>query len=196
MSRSPLMPCIAKKTLQQVVEQGNHYVVAVKGNQGRLHQAFDHIQLTQQPTTKTVELDCSHGRWVERFTRIYAVPEAVLDNWPHAQSMVVLERYGQREGHVFTTTSYYLSDRPLDAKTAAGLVRQHRDIENGLHWVKDVVLGEDDSLITHRIPALNWAVIRSLVVNLFRTAGLTSLTRAIRMLGHDLLALFSLLTTN
>lgn len=190
------MHCTVKKTLQQVVSQGNHYVVTVKGNQGKLSRHFDQVQMTQQPTTKTVEYDRSHGRWVERFTRIYSVPETVINDWPHAKSMVVLERYGERDGHMFNTLSYYLSDRALDAKTAAQLVRQHRDIENGLHWVKDVVLGEDDSLITHRIPAINWAVIRSLVVNLFRAAGLTSLTRAIRMLGHDIQALISLLITN
>jgi len=178
------------------VNQGNHYVVTVKGNQGTLKRHFDQLQCTQMPTTQTVEIDCSHGRWVERFTRIYAAPEPVIEAWPHAKSMIVIERYGEREDRVFNAISYYLSDLTLEAKAAAQLVRQHRDIENGLHWVKDVVLGEDDSLITHRIPAINWAVIRSLVINLFRAAGLTSLTRAIRMIGHDIPKLFSLLRTN
>lgn len=184
-----------KKTVQQLVGQGNHYVVTVKGNPGNLKKQFELVQ-TQQPQSKTVELDCSHGRWVERYTRMYAAPAAVYDSWPEAKSMIVIERYGQREGHRFNRISYYLSDLDLIAQAAAMIVRDHRDIENGLHWVKDVVLPEDASLITQRILALNWAVFRSIVLNLFRAAGHTSLTKAIRKFGHDIDELLFLLTMN
>ena len=184
-----------KKTVQQLALQGNHYVVTVKGNQGNLKKQFEQV-LTQPPQTKTVELDCSHGRWVERYVRIYAAPAAVYEHWPDAKSMIVVERYGEREGHFFNRISYYLSDLELTAKAAASIVRGHRDIENGLHWVKDVVLHEDASLITQRIPALNWAVFRSIGLNLFRAAGYSSLTKAIRKLGHDIEGLLFLLTMN
>lgn len=110
--------------------------------------------------------------------------------------MIVLERSGEREDAVFSTISYYLSDLALEAKGAAAIVRGHRDIENGLHWVRDVVMGEDDSLITQRIPALNWSVLRSIVLNLFRAAGHTSLTQACRMFAHDIPALISIVTKN
>jgi predicted transposase YbfD/YdcC len=190
------MHCIVKKTLQWVVEHDNHYVVAVKGNQGRLKRYLEQVQATQQPQTKTLERDCSHGRRVERCTRVYPVPEVVTQEWPQAMSMIVIERSGQREGQVFKTFNYYLSDLALEAKAAAQLVREHWDIENGFHWVRDVVFNEDDSLITQRSPALNWALFRSMAINLFRAAGLMSLTRAIRLFGHDIPALFSLLTTN
>lgn len=148
------------------------------------------------PTTEHSELDSTHGRRVERFASVYAAPQTVADAWPQAKSMIVLERSGEREDAVFSTTSYYLSDLALEAKGAAAIVRGHRDIENGLHWVRDVVMGEDDSLITQRIPALNWSVLRSIVLNLFRAAGHTSLTQACRMFAHDIPALISIVTKN
>lgn len=169
--------------------------MTVKGNQANLKKQFEQLQ-TQQQRSKTVELDCSHGRWVERYTRVYAAPAAVCDSWPEAKSMIVVERYGEREGHIFNQISYYLSDLELTAKAAAMIVQDHRDIENGLHWVKDVVLHEDASLITQRIPALNWAVFRSIVLNLFRAAGHHSLTKAIRRFAHDIDELLFLLTMN
>ena len=190
------MRCTVKKTLQQLVEQGNHYVVTVKGNQGNLKKQFEQVHKTQTPTAKHTELDCSHGRWVERFTQVYAASTAVRDAWPHAQSMIIIERYGVRKGEAFNKVSYYLSDRELKAKAAALIVRGHRDIENGLHWVRDVVLHEDAARITQRTPAVNWSVVRSIVLNLFRAAGYHSLTKAIRMLGHDLDELLFLLTMN
>lgn len=190
------MPYTAKKTVQQLVDQKNHYVVTVKGNQGTLKKQFEQVQTAQVPKTQTVELDTSHGRWVERFTRVYTAPDSVVEAWPQAKSMIVLERYGEREGHAFSNVSYYLSDLDLEAKVAASIVRGHRDIENGLHWVRDVVFSEDDSLITQRIPALNWSVLRSVALNLFRADEQTSLTRAIRMLGHNIGALLFILIKN
>jgi predicted transposase YbfD/YdcC len=185
-----------KKTLQQLVEQGNHYVVTVKGNQGTLKKQFEQAQSVQLPLTQSAQLDTSHGRWVERFTRVYTAPPEVIAAWPQAKSLIVVERYGEREGYVFSTISYYLSDLQLEAKDFALTIRGHRDIENGLHWVRDVVLGEDDALLTRRISALNWATLRSIVLNLFRADGHTSLTQAIRMFAHDIPALISILIKN
>lgn len=69
-------------------------------------------------------------------------------------------------------------------------------IENGLHWVKDVVFGEDDAPFGQHTPATNWSVIRNFVINLFRQHGYHGITKAQRLLGHDLDALFSLMTMN
>lgn len=171
-------------------------MVAVKGNQGTLKKHFEQCKTSALPELETTILDCSHSRWVERFVRIYDVPDAVSQAWPHAKSMIVLERYGVRDQQAFCATSYYLSDRLLSAPEAARIIRQHRDIENGLHWVRDVVFDEDNSRITTTVPALNWSVLRSIVINLFRAAGHHSLTTALRMMAHDIPALFSILITN
>ena len=196
MQPSPLTHYTVKKTVQQLVEQDNHYLVTVKGNQPTLHQAFKQVQQEQIPISEHIESDNSHGRSVKRWVSIYSPSDIVIKQWPNASSMIVRQSSGQRDGKPFCCVSYYLSDRVLDAASAGSIIRQHRDIENGLHWVRDVVLGEDASLITKRIPAINWSVMRSFVVNIFRAAGKVSLTQAIRMYSHDIPTLISLLITN
>ena len=170
--------------------------MTVKGNQPTLYQAFEKIQKTQKPYSEHLETEHAHGRSVTRNIEVYAPSKGVRQQWPSANSMMVRHSHGYRSGKAFHSMSYYLSDHCLEANTAASMIRQHRDIENGLHWVRDVVMCEDDSLITEPIPAINWSVLRSFALNLFRAAGKPSLTRAIRMHGHDIQALISLLITN
>lgn len=160
-----MTPCIVKKTLQLLVAQGNNYVVTVTGNQGTLKAAFEQLPVTETPLDQTIQLDNTHSRWVERFTRVYAVPQAIADVWPAAARMIVIERYGIREGEPLRRTSYYLTSLTVDAKRAAKIVQQHRDIENGWHWVRDVVFKEDASRLTQRLPALNWSVLISVALN-------------------------------
>jgi hypothetical protein len=44
-------------------------------------------------------------------------------------------------------TSFYLSNRPIEAKQAADAIRKHWRIENKLHYTRDVTLREDASRI-------------------------------------------------
>jgi hypothetical protein len=75
--------------------------------------------------------------------------------WPHLQQLLRIERQrihvrgGQvRKQEVEIT--YAVTSRSVERATAADLLqanRAHWRIENGSHWVRDVVLGEDASLI-------------------------------------------------
>jgi len=60
-----------------------------------------------------------------------------------------------------------------------------------LHWVKDVVQGEDASLIQSPNPATVMALLRSWAISLFRKAGHSSITKAMRLFKHDLPTLIS-----
>lgn len=176
--------------------QGNDYLITVKGNQPKLMQQFQNACANLTAHSQTVDLDTSHGRVVQRTTQVFAAPTALAQTWHQARSLLVVYRQGTRERRPFATTSFYLTSLSLSAIEAALGVRQHRDIENGLHWVRDVVFQEDAEPFTHMTPALNWSVLRSITLNLFRAHGYHSLTRAIRLFGHDLLPLLCLLTSN
>jgi hypothetical protein len=63
-------------------------------------------------------------------------------------------------------TSFYLSNHPLKAKKAAGAIRKHWCIENGLHYVRDVTMREDASRI--RINPGIFARCRSFACNILR----------------------------
>ncbi len=77
--------------------------------------------------------------------------------------------------------------------TFAQKIRQHWGIENRLHWVKDVIFGEDTAPFTNHNAATNWSIIRNIAINLARKGGYDSLTKAERFLAHDIDKLFLLL---
>src|SRR5947209_5338140 len=56
------------------------------------------------------------------------------------------------------------------AAEIAGFVRGHWDIENGLHWVLDVVFREDRSRVRQGYAGSNLAMIRRVAVSLLRRA--------------------------
>jgi predicted transposase YbfD/YdcC len=69
----------------------------------------------------------------------------------------------------------------------------HWGIENRLHWVKDVIFGEDNAPLSNCNVATNWSIIRNVAINLARKGGYDSLTKAERFLAHDIDKLFLLL---
>lgn len=64
-------------------------------------------------------------------------------------------------------------------------------MENKLHWVKDLVLGEDKAPLWAGHALTNFAIIRTIAVNLFRLNGFASITKGIRAIAHDIHRLFS-----
>ncbi len=77
----------------------------------------------------------------------------------------------------------YLSSHPIKAADAARVIRGHWDIENRLHYVRDVTLREDASQI-RKNPAI-FATIRSFAYNIlrFNLAGSFAQTRYAAALG-------------
>ena len=64
-------------------------------------------------------------------------------------------------------TSFYLSSRPLDSKTAATAVREHWGIENTSHYSRDVTFREDASRI-RKNPGI-FARLRSFAYNILKS---------------------------
>jgi len=110
-------------------------------------------------------------------TRTIAVfdarPAVVGTEWePYVAAAVEVER----TVHAFlpatglwktsTETSFYLSNRPIDANLAADAIRKHWRIENKLHYTRDVTLREDASRI-RKNPGV-FARIRSFAYNILR----------------------------
>ena len=171
-------------------------MIAVKGNQPKLMQLFETALRDLTPHSQYLDFDTSHGRRVQRSVKVFAAPRSLCQSWSKAESLVVVHRQGVRENQAFERTSFYLSSLSLSAREAHVGIRNHRDIENGLHWVRDVVFQEDKAPFKQVAPALNWSALRSIALNLFRSHGYHSLTSAIRLFRDDLPSLFSLLKTN
>jgi predicted transposase YbfD/YdcC len=90
---------------------------------------------------------------------------------------------GAKVGTTREEWSYALTSLPPDQADAARLEqmwRGHWQIENGLHYVRDVTLGEDACQVrSDRAPA-NLAACRNAALNLLRLAGVTNIAAALR----------------
>jgi predicted transposase YbfD/YdcC len=92
---------------------------------------------------------------------------------------IKVERTGIRERKPFEEKVFYMSSLTENAAEFSQRIRAHWHVENRLHWVKDVVLKEDESPLSK--------------VNVFRKEGFPSITNGIRSLAHDVHRLFSFL---
>lgn len=123
--------------------------------------------------------------------------------WPGVAQVLRLQRTVQGTssgtGQVRTRTevAYAVTSLPPERASAADLLlrwRAHWHIENRLHWVRDVTLGEDASAIHLGQAPLVVALLRTAVLALLRHTGAASLTVAQRDLAlhpAGVLALFT-----
>lgn len=185
------MPCTPKKTVQQIVESGNDYLIALKANQGKLFEAVQVHFEQSHPLSVTPQVERTRDRQIERIITVLPPPPSIDPAWVGVQRVVKVERKGTRAGKPFEEVIFYLSSLNSDANWFAQRIRDHWQVENKLHWVKDVVLGEDKSPLCAGHALTNFAIVRTIAVNLFRLNGFASITKAIRALAHDIHQLFS-----
>jgi predicted transposase YbfD/YdcC len=156
---------------------GGHYLLCAKANQPALlraaEAAFRQAEITGYELVSFdhhAESDEGHGRREGRSVAVIYDPVGMPEGWPDIKAVVSVVR--QREvGGVSTTTShYYISSHGGTALELAGLIRGHWGIENGLHWVLDVVFHEDQSRIKEGHAGENLGLLRRVAVALLKRA--------------------------
>lgn len=164
-----------KHTAKEIKEADADYVLALKGNQGTAHQEIkdyldDAIARTDPKLAAHETLEKGHGRIETR--RFWQ--SAHLDwfvgkaEWEGLASVGVVESTREINGKVSVERRYYLSSLPVDVALFARAVRGHWAIENNLHWMLDVVFGEDQSRARTGFAVANLGVTRRLALNLLR----------------------------
>jgi len=169
---------------RQIVEQDGEYLVIVKANQPDLLWAVRTL-FTDPPSGEcfatAVRWD-QHGDRVER-RQLWASAALVeyLD-WPGAQQVLCVERTCARNGQTTRQVRYAITSLGPDvaAATLLGYVRGHWAIENRLHWVRDVTMGEDVSQVRSGAAPQIMAALRNTVLGLLRGAGWTNIAAALR----------------
>lgn len=187
------MPCTVKKTTQLIVEGGNDYVITVKGNQPRLFRHLQILAANNQPVGRFTDVEKTRNRVTCRIISMFNDISNIEGDWSGIKSFVQVDRIGIRQNQPYQKTNYYISSLAASAAKFALLIRGHWGIENRLHWVKDVVFQEDAAPLRHHNAAINWSIIRNIVINLARQHGYDSLTKAERFLAHDIDKIISLL---
>lgn len=181
----------------QVVKAGGDYLFVVKGNQATLQ---DNIaQLFEPPSQAEVErigfqapapleiqeakeVDKAHGRIEVREIKVSS-ELADYVQWPYLAQVFEIKRDWHSKGEWHSEVHLGITSLPASITEPLDLLRlkrQHWGIENKLHWVRDVVLGEDKSTIHLGSGPQVVAALRNTVLSLLRKAGHSKITSQLR----------------
>ncbi|MEO0969412.1 MAG: ISAs1 family transposase [Cyanobacteria bacterium J06639_18] len=184
---------MSKKTVEQIINSGNDYVIAVKANQPNLYKQIEKNTEESLPISTYNSFEKVRDRSTKRFISVFDNLEDISPDWVGLKRIIRVERLGKRADKPYSETMYYISSMNFEAYDFALGIRGHWGIENRLHWVKDVVFNEDRAQMIDGYAATNFSIIRSFVINLFRRNGFNSMTKAIRHCAHNILLIFSFL---
>jgi predicted transposase YbfD/YdcC len=186
---------LSKKTCQLIIDSGNDYVIAVKGNQKDLYRQLRLKTENTPAASRYIATERTRNRVTTRKVQVFHDLTGISHEWIGLKSLIKVERTGTRGGKHYHQVAYYISSLVRDAVDFAEGIRGHWGIENRLHWVKDVVFDEDRSTIhTGQAPA-NLSLLRAIAkrccqaqiaLNLLRRSGYSSITCAQRFLANDI----------
>lgn len=152
---------------------GGHYVFTVKRNQPSLHERLAALPWAQVPIGH-VSLERGHGRTEHRTVQLISAVHPRL-GFPHARLAARIVRTRTTSAGVRTREVVYaisdLSAEQADAARIGELVRGHWVIENQLHWIRDVTLGEDAHQLRTGTAPQAMATLRNTALALLRIAG-------------------------
>src|SRR6266700_5592086 len=188
-----------REIARQIVDQGGDYALALKGNQGTLHD--DVVLYLGDPASKTIAaepvVDADHGR-IETRTATVSTEIAWLikeHQWPGLAAVGKVERIREIAGKTTSETAYYLLSAVLTPERFNAVVRSHWGVENRLHWRLDVVMNEDQDRSRLGNGPHNLAVLRHMALNVMqKDSEKGSLRGKIKRAGWDEAYLARLLT--
>jgi predicted transposase YbfD/YdcC len=171
-----------KKIATAIRQRGADYLLALKENQPALYRDAAEFLAEQRAVGFK---DCAAGSWATHQTsdadhgRVETRRHWITSDiawlrqrhpaWPDLVSIAMIEAERQELGKPATRqTRFYIASIAPDAAEFAHAARQHWGIENGLHWVLDVVYREDACRIRKRNGPANFATIRHMTLNLLQ----------------------------
>jgi len=175
-----------------ILETGNDYLGALKGNQSGLLKAVETYFEAQETMTQTNK---GHGR-IEKRTVSLSHQLEHIPEFPGLKTLIRVDSqrrvYRANITEISHETRYYVASFTERVQSFAERIRGYWGVENKVHYVRDVTQGEDASRIrTGGLPQI-WSVARNLALNLYREHGYKNMARAERFAGATLNTLKSL----
>jgi predicted transposase YbfD/YdcC len=175
-------------------QAGGDYLFLVKGNQPQLCEDVRVLFAPLTPAKRAGEgvlqlpeqhahtTEKAHGRVDLRRIRVSSELKGYSD-WPGLEQAFEIRRCWQSKGIWKESIRYGVTSLPaLNAipEHVLKLKRGHWTIQNGLHYVKDVTLGEDKSTVHADNGPKIMAALRNTVVSLLRRAGFSTIAARMR----------------
>jgi predicted transposase YbfD/YdcC len=165
---------------QHIIAAGADYILPVKDNQGTLYEdmsllfdGFETEAYAEVLYDTAKQISEAHDRREIRQCWVVQQPEyrAYLrreQHWPQLTSLVKLLTIRQTPKKTEVTIRYFISSWTASAQAFLKRIREHWQIENGLHWVLDIAFREDESRIRKDHAPQNMAVLRHMALNLLK----------------------------
>jgi predicted transposase YbfD/YdcC len=164
------------KIADQIIEQKGQYVLALKGNQDNLHNdvvtAFNDTQILERSDIFET-MDKGHGRIEMRKCSVFSDVNWLKEmnpKWHSIGSIVRIDSRREIKNEITEETRYYIASQKSCAEKMLKIIRSHWAIENSMHWILDMSFGEDQSRIRKGNAPQNMAIVRHIVLNLFKIA--------------------------
>jgi predicted transposase YbfD/YdcC len=164
-----------KEIAKQIVEQGGHYLLSVKGNQKGLLEDVESAFRTRKGSDQEEIIEKDHGRIEIRRCSILPAKDFLLEEtvtaWKNVTTLVKIEASREIKGVKHEEIRYYISDEAEGkASYYNALARGHWSIENQLHWHLDVTFKEDACRAREGNAPENLSTIRKLALQIISNA--------------------------
>ena len=163
----------------KIIEKEADFVLALKGNQGTLRDDVEEF-FTEQKANKYADckpsrhetLEKSHGRIEIRTVTVIDAIDWLKERhaWTGLTSIVMVESCREIADKSEREARYYITSLKADAERLGMAIRGHWGIENGLHWVMDMVFRDDECRIRRDNAPANFATVKHMASNLLRQA--------------------------
>lgn len=175
-------------------QAGGDYLFLVKGNQPQLLEDLRVLFAPLAPAKRAGEgvlrlpeqhahtTEKAHGRVDFRSIRVSSELTSYSD-WPGLEQVFEIRRCWQSKGVCKEAVRYGVTSLPATIaipERVLALKRGHWGIENCLHYVKDVTMGEDQSTIHKDNGPKIMAALRNTAISLLRCAGFSTIAARLR----------------
>jgi predicted transposase YbfD/YdcC len=164
-----------KAIAEPIVDGGGDFVLALKGNQGTLHQAVighidDRLEGDLADAPEHVTTEKGHGREQRRTYLQLPAPEGRpgFGLWKGLKSIGQVTSSCVRDGEEAIEVRYSISSLGPDVKRFARAVRGHWSIEKTCHWSLDMTFREDESRLREQRVRENFAWLNRFALSLLK----------------------------
>lgn len=149
---------------EAITKGKGHYILALKRNRPHWHaQAVAQFEASSSHDSVSTS-ETGHGRHEWRKAEIIRAQKALT------QGHVAFIRISTKRDGKQMVQRYYMASMMMSANQALAMIRAHWRIENNLHWILDVQLGEDQSRARKDHAIANLALLKRITRNILQLA--------------------------
>lgn len=165
---------VQEKIVNKIVENGGHYTLKVKENRKQLlkdikkyfNKQYNLYGNKNIKYYKTVGKDHGRSEIREYFLSYDISLINDKEKWKTVKAIAYTKIQTMVKEEIKITDNYYIIDYEIDVKRLEEVIRDHWNIECGLHWRLDVILDGDHSRNRVGNSINNLSILRKIVFNL------------------------------